>query len=244
MKTTLATTTAATALFAILLGFGAPTPFAVSAQRQQKQQHKACLPGTKKVCKCIIAARPIKAPTAIIKIPTKKPTKKPSKRPTRFPTATPTTTSPSGSPTTHPTAECANLRFPVSSYGGHRYAYVAHGAFAWDQAKAAASSLTCCGAPGHLLVVGDAAERDFVQATFNVAGQFGWIGLTDAVREGTYVWTDGTTLATSLFTPVPFDGNADEDDCGFFYNNPDDPSKWYTYSCANILFFSFVEFDC
>jgi Lectin C-type domain len=266
--TTTTTTTAAAALSALLLGVVAPTITVVSAQQQQP--HAALLPGAKKVCKmlkgkekCSSASPPTKKPTAaVVKIPTTKPT---TRRPTRFPTAPPTTHrpstwvpsagpsagpsfaptgSPSGSPTQHPTAECANLRVPVRSHGGHRYARLNHAVYTWDQARAAAGSLRCCGAPGHLLVVGGAAERDFVTATFNVLFEYGWVGFHDEDTEGTYLWTDDTALAASLFVPAPFNGNGDAEDCGLFYNNVNAPGKWYTYSCTGGFGYSYVEFDC
>jgi Lectin C-type domain len=219
------------------------------------------LPGPKKkVCNmktmiakdnCVVSKPPTKKPTAAV---VKKPTKKPSKRPTRFPTAPPTThrpstalptASPSGSPTTSLPAECPSLGVPVYSHRRHLYARVAHGSFSWDQANEAAGSLTCCGAQGNLLVVGDAPERDFITATYNVTNQYGWIGLTDVVTEGTYVWTDGTTLDPSLFVPVTYAGTAEESDHGFFFNNPNSPAKWFSLDNVNYaLDYSVVEFDC
>jgi Lectin C-type domain len=71
-----------------------------------------------------------------------------------------------------------------------------------------------------------------------------WVGFNDMDTEGTYLWTDDTTLAASLFVPVPFDGNGDADDCGLFYNNVNAPGKWYTYSCSGGFGYSYVEFDC
>jgi Lectin C-type domain len=231
------------------------------------RRNKACHNMKNMIVKnCATTAKPpTKKPTAaVVKIPTTKPTKKPSMRPTRFPTVVPThrpstsvpsagptsspsdgpTASPSGSPTSSPTAGCANLGVPVHFHSGHLYARVGHTEISWDNAKAAASSRTCCGAQGSLLVIGDAPERDFVSGTFNVSGQYGWIGLNDVVTEGTYVWTDGTTLDTSLFTPAPYYSTADGDDCGFYFYRSFDPRRWFTYRCDYILPFSIVEFDC
>jgi Lectin C-type domain len=225
------------------------------------RRNKACNNMKNMVAKaCATTTKPTKKPTTAVKIPAK-PTKKPSKRPTRFPTPAPSsapsftptsrpsdspTASPSRSPTSSPTAGCANLRVPVHSHSGHIYAIVVHASLTWDQANDAAGSLTCCGAEGRLVVVDDAPERDFILAKFNVPGQYGWFGLNDAEQEGTYIWTDGTTLNTSLFAPVPLQGDADSEDCGLFLNNPSptSPSKWYTYSCTAGSIYSLVEFDC
>jgi Lectin C-type domain len=129
---------------------------------------------------------------------------------------------------------------PVQVHDGHRYAYVELAtSLTWDGAQAAAEALTCCGAPGHLVTVGDAAERDFVQAMMSGAGRYGWVGFNDVDTEGTYVWTDGTTLDTSLFTPKSYNGDPDVDDCGLFLNH-----MWYSFDCAATLSNSIIEFDC
>ncbi|MEM9823788.1 MAG: lectin-like protein, partial [Bacteroidota bacterium] len=56
--------------------------------------------------------------------------------------------------------------------------------FTWHQAKAWAESKG-----GHLVIIDDQAENDFVQSV--ILADFGWIGLTDELNEGTYVWVDG-----------------------------------------------------
>jgi Lectin C-type domain len=253
--------TAATAAAAAALGAAASmtmllasTSFVPVAAAEHahlpRRNNKACNNMKNMIVKhCATTAKPrTKKPTAAAAA-VKKPTKKPSKRPTRFPTTVPSagpSSSPSdsptasASPTTHPTAECFNVGVPVQVHDGHRYAYVELAtSLTWDGAQAAAEALTCCGAPGHLVTVGDAAERDFVQAMMSGAGRLGWVGFNDAATEGTYVWTDGTTLDTSLFTPKSYNASPDVDDCGLFLNN-----MWNSFDCAATLGYSIIEFDC
>jgi Lectin C-type domain len=225
---------------------------------------------------CVVVHKPPrtkKPAAAAVKIPAPKPTKTPSRRPIRFPTGVPTTSrpsttvpsagptsgpsdsdSPTGRPSPSPTSSPTTSGCPtveataVHFHGGHRYARVSLiEPLTWSEAEAAAGDLACCGARGHLVTVGDAAERDFVQDTVVVSGvgEYGWVGFTDAGTEGTYVWTDGTTWDTTLFAPVPYFGDADADDCGFFFDDPSSSSKWYTLDATtNVVDYSIVESDC
>ena len=71
----------------------------------------------------------------------------------------------------------------VWSYGGHFY--VITGAMSWTDGKAQAESLG-----GHLVTIDDQAEQDWVYETFQRFGRV-WIGMTDEVEEGTWVWSGG-----------------------------------------------------
>jgi Lectin C-type domain len=126
-------------------------------------------------------------------------------------------------------------------HNGHLYVHDDYSfSGTWDEADAAAKALTCCGAQGHLVIINDAAERDFVKNTLVRAGSYGWIGLKDEVVEGTYVWTDGTSLDTSLFTVASFNpGQADAEDCGSLYR-----TTWITLQCESSTNYMIVEFDC
>jgi Lectin C-type domain len=231
----------------VLVASSAPVPAAAAAA----EVAPGLLPGPKKKKVCTMKIMMAKDNCVVVsKPPTKKPAKKaPSRRPTRFPTSRPLdngpTASPSGSPTKSLTAGCPDFGVPALPYGGHVYAFVHHAFFSWDQANEAAGSLTCCRAQGRLLVVGDAPERDFITAAFDVKFHMAWIGLTDVDEEGTYVWTDGTTLDPSLFAPVAYHGTEESSDHCFFYDNPNLPAKWYALdSVEYALDSSVVEFDC
>jgi Lectin C-type domain len=220
-----------------------PTPAAVKIPAAKKPTQKP-------------SRRPTRFPTGVpttnrpsTTVPSAGPTSGPSDSPSGSPTSSDSPTArPSTSPTSSPTSGCPTVEATLHFHGGHRYARVSHDEpLTWYEAEVAAGDLTCCGATGHLVTVGDAAERDFVQDTVVVSGfgQYGWVGFTDADTEGTYVWTDGTTLDTTLFAPEPYFGDADADDCGFFFDDPSSSSRWYTLDATtNVVDYSIVEFDC
>ena len=78
----------------------------------------------------------------------------------------------------------------------------------WPQAKAACDAL-----PGHLVKITTAAEEAIVAQLSLNADSF--LGATDAVTEGTFLWEDGTPLTyTSFATGEPNNGNgAYQEDC-------------------------------
>lgn len=91
---------------------------------------------------------------------------------------------------------------------GHEY-YLLAGA-AWADAEAEAIALG-----GHLVTVDDAGENDWVWETFQAIrpGPF-WIGLNDALQEGTYEWANGApTSYTNWWVGggEPNDAGAGED---------------------------------
>lgn len=72
----------------------------------------------------------------------------------------------------------------------------------WTDAKAA------CDAMGaHLLVISDVGENTEMDQSINGAH---WIGYTDAVQDGAFVWVNGATSTYQRFNNgVPLDDNAD-----------------------------------
>ncbi|HET9987066.1 MAG TPA: C-type lectin domain-containing protein [Kofleriaceae bacterium] len=78
----------------------------------------------------------------------------------------------------------------------------------WAQAKAACDAL-----PAHLAKISNAAQNTLVaQLSLNVDS---FIGATDAVTEGTFLWEDGTPLAYMNFrTGEPNNGSGQyQEDC-------------------------------
>lgn len=74
-------------------------------------------------------------------------------------------------------------------FGGHYYGLTTQGPTTWMNAEAEAASYG-----GHLVSITDQSEQNFVVNTF-LSGVHNysiyWIGLNDAAKEGTFVWTSG-----------------------------------------------------
>jgi hypothetical protein len=94
-----------------------------------------------------------------------------------------------------PNARASLMVVDSAEYGGHTYLLL--DVATWVDSEAAAVDLG-----GHLVHINDAAENDFVTTRFGTGildfvhrGGL-WIGLTDQVTEGTFVWADGTPLGT------------------------------------------------
>jgi Lectin C-type domain len=116
------------------------------------------------------------------------------------------------------------------SHDGHLYSYVPTMTFeSWHDARAAATALRCCEAHGHLLVVSDEAEREFVRSHVVPHGAMAWVGLVDEANDG--VWNDGkeprstgsntssssssiTSRITQLSAPSSSDQDSTTTDCG------------------------------
>jgi hypothetical protein len=78
---------------------------------------------------------------------------------------------------------------------GHYYEVVTPGAF-WSTAKIDAEGMTFLGASGHLATITSAAENTFLSNLVDDAGTtFAWIGLTDEVSEGNWLWVTGETFS-------------------------------------------------
>jgi Lectin C-type domain len=98
------------------------------------------------------------------------------------------------------------IQWPSSSGGNdHRYA-ITDDATDWTTAESAAIGLG-----GHLASITSSDEQSFINSTF-LTGAFErvplWIGLTDEVVEGTFVWATGESLGyTNWKTNEPSVGN-------------------------------------
>jgi hypothetical protein len=76
---------------------------------------------------------------------------------------------------------------------GHEYAVVTAEGITWTSASAAAQS-----SGWYLATIGSADENDFVKSLLNsglASRSHFWIGATDQVSEGTFVWVDGTPFS-------------------------------------------------
>ena len=90
---------------------------------------------------------------------------------------------------------------------GHDYLYVAEPLMPWAEAEANAVSLG-----GHLVTINDAAEGEWLVATF---GTEYWIGFNDATAEGEWVWVSGEPAAFTDWQPgEPNDGQPGDPNVG------------------------------
>jgi hypothetical protein len=90
---------------------------------------------------------------------------------------------------------------------GHDYLYVAAPLMPWAEAEANAVSLG-----GHLVTVNDAAEGEWLVATF---GTEYWIGLNDIAVEGEWVWVSGEPATFTNWQPgEPNDGQPGDPSVG------------------------------
>jgi hypothetical protein len=79
----------------------------------------------------------------------------------------------------------------------HWYDYVSRGG-TFDEARQGAAALSYLGLQGYLATVTSQAENDFI--TGFVTTQTAFIGLSDAVTEGTWLYTDGPEAGQVAYT--------------------------------------------
>ena len=108
-------------------------------------------------------------------------------------------------------------------FGGHAYLYVAMAA-TWTTAKA-----NCEALGGHLVTINSAEENAFVASLFSTGKA--WIGATDAVLEGAFVWNNGEPVTyTNWYAGEPNNsGNEDyvEMLAGGLWNDRNNLSQGY-----------------
>jgi uncharacterized delta-60 repeat protein len=93
----------------------------------------------------------------------------------------------------------------VNPVNGHTYYLLSQDT--WTSSEARARVLG-----GHLVTINDATENQWVYDTFDGATRSLWIGLTDLVKEGTFVWVNGQVVAfTNWNGGEPNDGLGGED---------------------------------
>jgi hypothetical protein len=128
--------------------------------------------------------------------------------------------------TLSPNGQAAPILWSPSLGGnGHYYDLVLpadpSGNLTWFQARDAAAATSFLGSAGHLVTITTAAEDAFLRAAFESqlrvdflpgdSGDFAWLGLTDAAREGDYRWITGEPFTFSNWAPPEPNNLGDED---------------------------------
>ncbi|XP_007572621.2 CD209 antigen-like [Poecilia formosa] len=86
--------------------------------------------------------------------------------------------------------------------------------FASTVKKSWTESRTACIAEGaDLLIINSHEEQEFVGGIVN-SGQDAWIGLTDSLTEGVWMWVDGTPVNTTYWLTGQPNSYKGEQDCG------------------------------
>lgn len=103
----------------------------------------------------------------------------------------------------------------TNSANGHVYYRLANSS--WSSAEETAVRIF----GGHLVSIQDAAEDAYVRNNFaNSPGVSRvWLGLTDVVTEGEFVWTDGSILAYTQWEPGEPNDSSGEDYVAMYGNN-------------------------
>ncbi len=97
------------------------------------------------------------------------------------------------------------------SYGGFyegSYYFVSQELASWEEANA-----ICNSSGGYLASITSEEENDFISSLLNVELEDGWIGLTDSLIEGDWVWSNGELYEYNNWAnnePGGTDGSSDE----------------------------------
>jgi Bacterial Ig domain/Lectin C-type domain/FG-GAP-like repeat len=95
------------------------------------------------------------------------------------------------------------IELTVQEHDGHFY--LVNPTATWENAQKAAQVLG-----GNLVTVNDAAEEQWLKTTFGTSEAF-WIGLTDKVTEGQFVWANGETTTYRNWAPGEPNNSNNED---------------------------------
>ncbi|MEQ2311167.1 hypothetical protein AMECASPLE_016884, partial [Ameca splendens] len=80
-----------------------------------------------------------------------------------------------------------------------------------------------------LLIVNSHEEQDFAYGMLN-NGQNAWIGLSDSLKEGVWMWVDGTPVTTKYWLHGQPNNHKGEQDCGELVHK-ESGGKWNDDSC-------------
>jgi len=114
----------------------------------------------------------------------------------------------------------------------HLYYLLAPGTWTSSQAQAVALG-------GNLVTINDAAENNWVYATFGGMNKPLWIGLTDQASEGNFSWISGEPVTYTNWSPGEPNDNQGEDYAYIVEANPVlnlIPGKWNDYPDAGDVY--------
>ena len=100
----------------------------------------------------------------------------------------------------------------LKSYNGHQYLWI--GSQNWTSAQAWAISHG-----GHLATINDAAENEWLRATYAAPNGEFWINATDQVAEGTWLTADGSALPYTHWSGGQPDNGGGVEDYGVLWTN-------------------------
>ncbi|XP_041665587.1 ladderlectin-like [Cheilinus undulatus] len=96
------------------------------------------------------------------------------------------------------------------SFNGRCYKYVAT-SMTWADAE-----LHCVSIRANLVSIHSLAEQDFVKTlirNFDPGLKHTWIGLSDVHKEGSWMWSDGSAVNTTIWLPGQPDNYQGNEDC-------------------------------
>ncbi|KAK0150213.1 Galactose-specific lectin nattectin [Merluccius polli] len=117
------------------------------------------------------------------------------------------------------------------SHDGRCYKYVSS-RMTWADAE-----LHCLTLDANLVSIHNANENDFIVRLiqdFNPGQELHWIGFTDALKEGHWMWTDGSQRDFTAWNERQPDNVGGIEHCGHIYNTQ---SKWNDIPCNHVYQF-------
>ncbi|XP_052252064.1 perlucin-like protein isoform X1 [Dreissena polymorpha] len=96
---------------------------------------------------------------------------------------------------------------------------------------------------GHLVHINNAMENDYLKdhVTFMKVGYTWWIGLTDELVEGHFMWRDDDSIVTYSDWDNDQPNGGPEDCVGFYNKGEGNGFRWHDLDCGNRGFYPICE---
>ncbi|KAK9531171.1 hypothetical protein VZT92_010613 [Zoarces viviparus] len=105
-----------------------------------------------------------------------------------------------------------------------------------SQRNWASSRQDCIARGADLLIIDSREEQAFINGILPSRKQY-WIGLTDSVTEGTWMWVDGTPVTTTYWYPGEPSNSGGKEHCGETWQRSLGIGVWNDDQCANLQHF-------